>query len=321
MNLNISDRDKKIILALFIVIVLFLPYVFYVKDTRIKTDNLKVENENLSKHLVELQEMDKNRSFYLAEIDRLNTESDAMVAGFPADIKPENYTMFLLNTEYRSKKKNPVTGQEELEYPILFDNVSFGINSPVIISAEGAEEELTGITNLSTVSYRTYYEGMKDFLKYMLQAETRAALGYENSAYPREKEYPFAIKAITMNLQDPDFENGEKLLIGTMSIEQYAIAGGDRVLEDVVIDPDLDENGLRGTLDDGIFGPRWDVKETAEFVEAVEGEEGVEGIEGVEGAEGVAGAEGVETGAGPVPGNAAQNGAAGDASPNAVAGN
>ena len=81
-----------------------------------------------------------------------------------------------------------------------------------------------------------------------------------------------------------DQETG--VIKGEIILEQYAIAGGDRKLDDVVIDPDIDKYKMRGvdldeTNEHGIFGTT--VKPgTEEGEEEGEGEEGGEG-EGGEG--------------------------------------
>ncbi len=298
---NISDRDKKIILALFIVIVLFLPYVFYVKDTRIKTDNLKVEIKNLESHLQQLQEMDRNRSFYLSEIDRYHSERDTIIASFPAGILPENYTMFLLNMENDSfveannsigekmeeaiKSKNldrlPMVGIDG-NTTLIIDTVAFGNNEELQISAEGAEQPLNGITNISTITYKCFYDGLKYMLTYLMDAPD-----------------PMIYKSIDMS-----FDQETAKITGSIVLEQYAIAGGDRVLPAVIIDPDLDDNKIRGNEIDGIFGPMSSdakmlrLRNLDQLVngslgsevnaEGIEGEEGVDGAEGAEGAEGAA---------------------------------
>lgn len=278
-----SDRDKKIILALLILMVTILPYVFYIKDTKVATETTLVEVQALQTRYDELKRMDEKRDIYLAEIDSMHEERDVIVASFPADIRRENYAMFLLQTEYSSDLiENEETGEMELEFPILFDSASFGINIETPIStdsititadpaadpaaaaaapiapAEPLDTGFVAINNSSAVTYSCYYGGMKYLLEYLMK--------YED---------PMIYSQIDMTMEP---ETG--IVSGSMTLEQYAIAGPDRELEDVDftihvgdedVDLDLDEMELRGNEEVGIFGPITET-ETEEEEAAAEGE-------------------------------------------------
>ncbi|MBR3515786.1 MAG: hypothetical protein IKO10_05675 [Lachnospiraceae bacterium] len=247
--MNMSDRDKKLILLMLIICVIVLPYVFYAKDTRQDTEIQKATNESLRERLAQLEEMNQNRDFYLAEIDRYHEERDKIIASYPADIKPENFTMFLLNTERSSFKKDEESGVMYREFPFLFNSVAFGANDEFQISAEGAEETYWGVTNSSTVSFGTgttlvLYEGEDHYEPYNNSYATMKYL----LQYLLDYEDPMTYSQLSMQVE-------EGLITGSMTINQYAVKGEDRVLPDVEIDPDLDLNDLRGNEEDGIFGP------------------------------------------------------------------
>ena len=55
--MNMSDRDKKLILLMLVICVIVLPYVFYAKDTRQDTEIQKATNESLRERLAQLEEM------------------------------------------------------------------------------------------------------------------------------------------------------------------------------------------------------------------------------------------------------------------------
>ncbi len=278
-----SDRDKKIILILLILMVTILPYVFYIKDTKVATETTLVEVQTLEARYNELKNMDDKRDFYLDEIERMHEERDAIVASFPADIRRENYAMFLLQTEYSSNLiENEETGELELEFPIVFDTASFGVNIETPITtdtvvtatdpaadpaaagtapaapAEPFDTGFVAVNNSSAVTYRCYYGGMKYLLEYLMD--------YED---------PMIYSQIEMSM-DP--ETG--IVSGAMTLEQYAIAGPDRELEDVDftihvgdedVDLSLDGMELRGNEDVGIFGPVTET-ETEEEAPVAEGE-------------------------------------------------
>lgn len=260
--MNISDKDKKIIYILLIAMIIALPYFFYIKDTKVATEALVAQNVELQNRLTYLQGLDSQRDFYIEETEKMNVSRNEIIASFPADIRQENYTMFLLETEYSSLTINPDTLEAEWVYPIRFDTVSYADNIETPISSEQADTGYIALTNSSIVTYMCYYDGLKYMLEYLMD--------YED---------PMIYTAISMVYDD---ETG--IITGEMELSQYAVSGADRVLEDVIIVPDLDDFDIRGNEEFGVFGPIETNKiETEE--EAVEGEEGAEGAEGAEDAE------------------------------------
>ncbi len=247
-----KDNEKKALLFVGIVSVIALPYFFYSKQAKIDTETIKAENDALQARYDQLLEMNANREFYLSEIERYNKERDEIIALFPSDIEQAKYTMFLLNTEYSSITKNEETGEYEWVYPFRFDSVGYGSNIATQISGEEAETDYVALTNLSTLTYRTYYDGMKYMLEYLM-----------------EYEDPMIYKGFTA---DMDKETG--VVTGTIQLAQYAVQGGDRPFTPVSFESDfngykysfaIDEYGLidgdfpmlemRGNEEDGIFGP------------------------------------------------------------------
>lgn len=275
-----SDRDKKIILFLLILMVTILPYVFYIKDTKVATETTLVEVDTLQARYDELKAMDEKRDDYIKDTERMHQERDIIVASFPADIRRENYAMFLLQTEYSSDVLlNEETGELELEFPIIFDTAAFGINTEIPISSElmgdtaadpaaapvePLDTDFVAIMNASALTYNCYYGGMKYLLEYLM-----------------EYEDPMIYSQIDMTM-DPD----TGVVSGTITLDQFAIAGPDRELApvdftihvgDEELDLSLDELEMRGNTDVGIFGPITvtEEEEEAPVVEA-EGEAPVE---------------------------------------------
>lgn len=234
-----------------------LPYVFYIKDAKVATETTLVEVETLQARFDELKRMDDHRDEYLKEIDRMHHDRDVIVASFPADIRRENYAMFLLQTEYSSDVVvvDEETGEKGLEFPILFDSAAFGINIETPISsdnmgtdaaatapAEPLDTDFVAINNTSALTYNCYYGGMKYLLEYL-----------------KDYEDPMIYSEIDMTM-DPD----TGIVSGTITLEQYAIAGPDRELDKVdftIHVGDIDENvsldilNMRGNEEVGIFGP------------------------------------------------------------------
>lgn len=230
---GMSDRDQKLILVLLTAMIIFLPYFFFIKDKRIETESIKTENVTLQERLEYLRGLDAERDRYLRETDEMNASRDAIIASFPADIKQENYTMFLLETEYSNVTEDPETGLYFFDEPIVFKTVTYGDNIETPISSEEADTGFTGYTNTSTIDYNCYYGGFKYLLEYFMN--------YKD---------PMTYRNITAS-----FNVDTGLISGSIELDQYAISGDDRTLPAVIIKPNLDDTHMRGNEEVGIFGP------------------------------------------------------------------
>lgn len=263
----VSDRDKKIIYFMLIIMVICLPYFFFIKSKKEETVAIQSEVEVLQARYEELKAMDDKRGWYIEETERLNEKRDVIIASFPEGIDQAVYTMFLLQTEYSADVvANEVTGVQELQYQFRFDTVSYGTNVETAISSEDSDLGLWGVSNESAFTYacRDY-----DSLKYLL-------------AYFVNYEDPMIYSSISM---DFDAETGN--ISGDVVFDQYAVTGGDReplAPVDFNIEVggethnlDLDDNGIRGNVEDGIFGPVIVDEELEEDAEAAEGDAEAEG--------------------------------------------
>ena len=250
---RLSDRDATIIMVLLVVAIVALPYTLYIKDTRVKTEQLKAEAVTLEARLEQLRIMDAHRDEYIKATKELDEAVDMIVDSFPADIRQENYTQFLLNTEYSfGGKIDPKTRLTSWDRPrdmlLAFDTVSYGNNDELPISSETIDTPYISVVNKSAVSFKCYYPVMKDLLDYFRDQE-RCGIPL---CYPE-----FAAQ----------YDKTTGVITGTFTIEQFAIKNTEddgRVLPDVEINPTME--GFRGNpynggdifgygIVDGVFGP------------------------------------------------------------------
>lgn len=224
----ISDRDKKIIYVMLIAMIICLPYFFFIKNKKLEVEAARVEVQSLNERYAYLQELDANRDTYIKETKKMNEDRDKIIASFPADVEQANYTMFLLNTEYSSLTVD-ADGNKYWEHPLLFDSVKYGINEYIPISNEEADTGFTGIKYSSLVTYRTYYDGVKYVLKYLMD--------YKD---------PMTYSGFSIEFDD---ETGT--CTGEIKLDQYAIEGPDRELAPVKIAPTVH----KGNEEVGVFGP------------------------------------------------------------------
>ncbi|MBO6260654.1 MAG: hypothetical protein J6N47_07490 [Lachnospiraceae bacterium] len=251
---RLSDRDATIIMILLVIAIVAFPYVFYIKDAKVDTEALKQEYVTLEARYNELQEMDKHREEFLKRTDELNNETEAIVASYPADIRQENYTQFLLDTELNhdlttanfDKDTRRVTWDEGAQI-VLFDTISYSENDEVPIQSDEISTPYTSVINQSTITYSTYYVGMKNLLSYFIDQQT----------------CPMCYRGFTA-----DYDEATGVVTGSFVIEQYAIKNTndpDRVLAPVEIFPNIDAYDIRGMAYDygtngingnnGVFGP------------------------------------------------------------------
>ncbi len=251
---RLSDRDATIIMILLVIAIVALPYVFYIKDAKVDTESLKQETVTLEARYNELQEMDKHRDEFLSRTKELNDGTDAIVASYPADIRQENYTQFLLNTELNhdvtsanfDKESRKVTWDEGSQI-LIFDTISYSDNDEIPIQSDEITTPYISVINESAVTYVTYYVGMKNLLSYLIE----------------QQDSPMCYRKFTAEYHP---ETG--IVEGEFSIEQYAIKNTedpDRTLAPVEIFPDLDFYNIRGMAyeygtngingNNGVFGP------------------------------------------------------------------
>ncbi|MCR5734525.1 MAG: hypothetical protein K6G22_07975 [Lachnospiraceae bacterium] len=145
-------------------------------------------------------------------------------------------------------------GLYELEYPVRFKTYSFGENEEFALASDEVQLDYTALTNKSAVLFFCKYDALKYMLKYLMDFKD-----------------PMIYSTMKLQLND------EGIIEGEMILEQYAIAGGDRKLDDVKIDPDIDDMKIRGVFldennENGVFGSTH--IDTWEELEDEEGQDG-----------------------------------------------
>lgn len=250
-----KDSEIKVLLGVGIVGVIALPYFLYSQQAKTDTATIKNECTELQATYDRLNEMNQNRKFYEDETERYLSEMKAIIELYPSDIQQPNYTLWLLNTEYSSLKYvENEEGEMELTwvYPLRFDTVAFTNNEEIAISADDTDTGMVALTNMSGLTYRTYYDGLKYMLEYIMD--------YKD---------PMIYTQISMSM---DQETG--VITGTMLLEQYAVLGNGvpfepvgylQEFDGVAYNFSLDNNNvsyfepigtgdIRGNEEAGIFG-------------------------------------------------------------------
>lgn len=257
-----SDRDKKLVYLMLIIMIVLLPYFFFIKDKKTDTETVNDDNAALESRLEELELMNQNREMYVTETANMKAEMVSIINEFPSDVKQENYTMFLLNTEYQScdyyydadefLKTGEIVQVDETypsaeplwNFPIWFQATSYGANVENPISSDNADTGYVSISNKSVLTYTTSdYWALKDMLKYL-----------------RDFQDPMVCSTITMEFAE---ETGN--IQGEITLDQFAVRGSEREIGAVVISPKVEDAYGRGLPmfkeetkndDTGLFGKK-----------------------------------------------------------------
>ncbi len=162
--MKLSDRDKKIILAIIFIAIVVLPIFLFIRPKNDDIKNLDSELVTLNERYNYLKELDGKRPFYESEIERLNNERTNLVKGFAKGILQENTIMFLRDAE--------------LSFPISMSAEKFGDYNTTVV-----DSELTALTTSTSVSYSCDYAQVKDFLDYIFAYPDKMTIPSINMTY------------------------------------------------------------------------------------------------------------------------------------------
>ncbi|MBE5955536.1 MAG: hypothetical protein E7253_03695 [Lachnospiraceae bacterium] len=198
--MNISQRDKGLLLILAAVLLVAASYFFAFKPLGEKKEVLKAELATLEAREAELEELEANMDFYKEEIVRLTKEEEKLVEEFPANIKPESEIMYAVELE------NTVD--------VKFSALNYGdpINMFTSAAPEASEENTESVGGYTayclpmTMSYEASYRGLKDTILHTNEHANRMVIDELTASF--------------------DGSSGE--LSGTMMLNQYYVEGTDR---------------------------------------------------------------------------------------------
>lgn len=97
--MNISMRDKKLLLMFSGVAVFGLGWFFGYRPQMEEAANIEAANKPLEERLSNLLELAKNKEFYISETESAQSKINEYVAKFPSDVKEENGIVLAQNIE------------------------------------------------------------------------------------------------------------------------------------------------------------------------------------------------------------------------------
>ncbi len=231
--MKLTSRDKKLLLLLAIVAVLFLPYFFVIQPLMEKNEKIISEITELQNQKSYLTDLKLNEAAYQQQTEELATETQNLLDMFPSELPQEASILFIDNTEKK--------------IPIKLHQVTFGEDVAAQITSTAEEEQidaveaetgdvtddqviqevtdttsisdgLSGIYTETQFSFEAGYKEYKDFLNYIQTYSDRMVICNMTATY--------TIDAVN----------------GNFTMRQYAITGEDRPPVNV-----LEPNLMHGT--------------------------------------------------------------------------
>ena len=197
MNLNISNRDKKLLLILAGVLAIVLSFFLIFQPARTNNDALKAQNEQLEAQVAELEQFEADRPTYEAEIKTMGEEIKKLTAEFPADTKEEDAIYFAHRME------------QEVEGNITISAVTMGNPEAVVSASDNSGSEYTMNLARNSFVYSANYTALKNFIKEINSNDDKTTINSMNASY-----------------------NGATgLLSGTFETNFFTMAGTDRTYQ------------------------------------------------------------------------------------------
>lgn len=193
MNMNISNRDKKLLLMLAGVLLLVISIFLIFNPSRANAEALRSENEQLKAHVEELEQLDANKATYEEEIENMSREIDKLTKEFPADTKEEDAVFFAHNME------------QDVQGDITISAVTMGNPEPVV-STEGTASEYTMYLTKNSYVYNANYKALKNFINTINSQDSK----------------------ITINSMNASYNGSSGLLSGTFETNFFTMAGTER---------------------------------------------------------------------------------------------
>lgn len=224
--MNISMRDKKLLLMFSGVAVFGLGWFFGYRPQMEEAANIEAANKPLEERLSNLLELAGNRDFYISEIENAQNKINEYVAKFPSDVKEENGIVLAQNIENSLGMQisnvgiatkefvASIDGSTEEEIAEQNETMSEQANSQTreqIDEIEGtdskAAEELQNASDIAAaqadstsqtpVLYRTQdtlefngtYANLKDVVAYLAEQTGRLTVDNMNASYDTSTGY------------------------------------------------------------------------------------------------------------------------------------
>lgn len=224
--MNISNRDKGILLGLLGFVLAVLSYVLVFNPMTLKNETLKTELATLKTREAELLELESNLAYYKEQIVLYNNHNQEMVAKFPAEVKPESEIMYAVELE------------DQLD--VEFSSLNYG--TPVEIAVSETETSVAAYCTPLSATYNATYQGLKDVILHTAEKTDRMVVDTVTASY--------------------DGTTGN--LVGSLTINMYTVAGTERMYKEPYVPAMfMGTDNIFGTIEIPANQDSQDTQETA----------------------------------------------------------
>lgn len=212
-----SKSNIKLLLFIAAVAILGLTYLYVFKDNMSEAESIQSEVDTLQARLDELNEKQKDRDMYVEKTEEFNQLFEERLAYFPATLDQEISVMFIKGVEKDQGNLQFGVDSVGLGEPESFYSLSAA--STANIDAEETEDVVVAgdyqcMTAAFPIQYNGSYEGIKDFIDYIMAYKYRMNISSIDIAY---------------NAQDETYS-------GTVNLNAYCVSGDGREADKVDVD-------------------------------------------------------------------------------------
>lgn len=223
-----SQGNIKVLLVLAAIAILGLTYLYAYKPNSDDKKTIESEIETLQKEYDDLKAQEAHRDEYLAEIEENYAKFEERLAYFPATLDQEISVMFIKGVEKDKGNLQFGVNSVGLGAPELFYTIGSAPNvaSDTVATQGGEVISEAGAYQCAKASfpinYEGSYEGLKDFIDYIMAYKYRMNISAFNIAY----------------------DSSSDSYSGSISLNAYCVAGGDREADKVDVN-----------VEEGVYNP------------------------------------------------------------------
>lgn len=226
--MKLSKSNIKILLFIAAVAILGLTYLYVFKDNMSTADSIQSEVNTLQTRYDELMAKQQDREMYEEKTAEYNQKFDERLAYFPATLDQEISVMFIKGVEKDQGNLQFGVNSVGLGEPEAFYSLSAAASADVASDDAGTtdtsnvdntEEVLAAggyqcLTAAFPITYAGSYEGIKDFIDYIMAYKYRMNISSINIAYDSQSE----------------------MYTGSIALNAYCISGNGREADSVDVD-------------------------------------------------------------------------------------
>lgn len=216
--MSLSKSNIKILLFIVAVAIVGLTYLYVFKDNMSTADTIQSEVDELQVRYDELQAKQKDRDMYEEKTAEFEQKFADRLAYFPAALDQETSVMFIKGVEKDEGNLQFSVNSVGLGQPDVFYSLSAAATASTSDDASEAATAATGdyqcLSAAFPISYTGSYEGLKDFIDYIMGYKYRMNISSFNISY---------------NAQDETYS-------GSIALNAYCVTGGGREADKVDVD-------------------------------------------------------------------------------------